>query len=198
MKLGADKPWKTGLAIALMAISLVLALRTFLMPVALPAAQTASTSGTSAAASGQRRRTTVRGRAGAVLVASADPRLRLDLLKASEDVPYTGAERNIFRAEAELPKVVAPPIDPRPNLPPAPPQVYTPPAPPPINLRFFGFSNRPGEPKKVFLAEGDSVYVAGEGEIVARRYKVLHIGNTTVEIQDVVNNRTQTIALTQS
>ena len=38
--------------------------------------------------------------------------------------------------------------------------------------------------------------MAGEGEIVNRRYKVLHIGGNSVEIQDVLNNNVQTIPLT--
>src|SRR5204862_4537206 len=108
----------------------------------------------------------------------------------SEETTYAGAGRNIFRAEADIPKVVAPPVNPHPApvIAQQPQQPVVPPLPP-INLRFFGFSNRPGEPKKVFLSEGDNVYVAAEGDVVARRYKVLHISNSTVEIQDVLNNR---------
>jgi hypothetical protein len=42
------------------------------------------------------------------------------------------------------------------------------------------------------------VFVAGEGEIVDRRYKVIRITNTNVEIQDVVGSGPpQTIPLTQ-
>ena len=37
-------------------------------------------------------------------------------------------------------------------------------------------------------SNGDDVFVAGEGEIVDRRYKVIRITNTSVEIQDVVNS----------
>jgi hypothetical protein len=49
------------------------------------------------------------------------------------------------------------------------------PPPPPINLKFFGFANRPGETKKVFLSQGEDIFIAGEGDIVDRRYRVLHI-----------------------
>jgi hypothetical protein len=63
-----------------------------------------------------------------------------------------------------------------------------PPPPTPIPLKFFGFASKPGEQKKIFLSEGEDVWVAGEGEIVDRRYKVIRIAPTAVEIQDVVNS----------
>lgn len=136
------------------------------------------------------------------LQASLDPRLRLDLLKGSENTEYKGSGRNIFRAEAELPipkpegnglkdqGKVAPP-------PPPPQHVDTgPPPPPPIPLKFFGFANRPGEPRKAFLLQGEDVFVASEGEVVSRRYKVVKINPNSIEIQDLLGNNTQTIPLT--
>jgi hypothetical protein len=65
-------------------------------------------------------------------------------------------------------------------------------------LKFYGFASRPGEPKRIFLKLGEDVFVAGEGEIVDRRYKVIRISPNSVEIQDVVNSGPpQTIPLTQ-
>jgi hypothetical protein len=122
-----------------------------------------------------------------------DPRLRLDLLKQSEDTEYKGAGRNIFRAEAEIPKPVENPV--KAQAPQSPP-VYTPPPPPPINLKFFGFATSIGEPKKIFLGNGDDVFVAGEGDIVNRRYKIMKINSNSVEIEDVLSNNRQTIPLT--
>jgi hypothetical protein len=63
-------------------------------------------------------------------------------------------------------------------------------------LKFFGFASRPGEPKKVFLSEGDEVFVAKEGDIVDRRYKIVQINNTSVMVEDVLNNNRQPIPLT--
>jgi hypothetical protein len=77
-------------------------------------------------------------------------------------------------------------------------QTPTPPPAPPIPLKFYGFASRPGEPKKIFLKLGEDVFVAGEGEIVDRRYKVIRISANAVEIQDVVNSGPpQSIPLTQ-
>ena len=64
-------------------------------------------------------------------------------------------------------------------------------------MKFYGFANSPGEPKKVFLKNGDDVFVAGEGEIVDRRYKVVRISQNAVEILDVLSNNRQSIPLTQ-
>ena len=71
------------------------------------------------------------------------------------------------------------------------------PPPPPITLKFFGFANRPGETRKVFLSQGEDVFVAGEGDIVDRRYRVLHISPTAVDVEDVLNNNRQSLPLTQ-
>lgn len=130
-----------------------------------------------------------------------DPTLQLQLLSASENTKYEGSGRNIFVSQAEA---IPTPIDGRngttdhaKNAPPP----YTPPtqtAPPPINLKFFGFASKPGEPKKIFLSQGEDVFIAGEGEIIDRRYKVVRISPTTVEIQDLVNSGPpQTVQLTQ-
>ena len=125
---------------------------------------------------------------------SLDPTLRYDWLKASEDTKYQGAGRNIFLAQAEIiPQPKASGVTDK--KPPAPPP--GPPPPPPINLKFFGFANKPGEPKRVFLSQGEDVFIAGEGEIVDRRYKILHISPMSVEVEDVLNNNRQSIPLTQ-
>jgi hypothetical protein len=124
-------------------------------------------------------------------VRSLDPTLRYDWLKASEDTKYQGTGRNIFRAQIDIPKpvvsVVRTPI----------PVPQGPPPPPPIMLKFFGFASKPGEPRKIFLSEGEDVFIAGEGDIVDRRYKILRITPISVEIEDVLNNNRQSIPLTQ-
>jgi hypothetical protein len=49
----------------------------------------------------------------------------------------------------------------------------------------------------VFLSQGEDVFVASEGDIVDRRYRVLRISATSVEIEDILNNNRQSIPLTQ-
>jgi hypothetical protein len=126
---------------------------------------------------------------------SLDPTLRYDWLKASEDTEYEGKGRNIFMTQAEIPTPEGSGATDAKNKEEdtGPPQ---PPPPPPINLKFFGFANKPGESKKIFLSEGEDVFIAGEGDVVNRHYKVLHITPTSVEIEDVLNNNRQNIPLT--
>jgi hypothetical protein len=135
-------------------------------------------------------------------VENLDPTLRLDLLASSEQTLYEGNGRNIFVSRADdvvIPTVGSSPVTDKGKT----PVVWTPPvqaAPPAIPLKFYGFASRPGEPKKIFLksASGEDVFVAGEGEIVDRRYKVIRINPTSVEIQDMVySGPPQNLPLTQ-
>jgi hypothetical protein len=127
-----------------------------------------------------------------------DPTLHLQQLAATEQIQYEGSGRNIFVAEAD-PQIPLPAnngtTDHKVDVVWQPPPVA---AAPPIPLKFFGFASHPGEPKRIFLSKGDDVFIAGEGEIVDRRYKVLRISPNSVEMQDVVGSGApQTIPLTQ-
>jgi hypothetical protein len=123
-----------------------------------------------------------------------DPTLKLDLLKSSEDTVYQGTGRNIFKVFVEIPKPVVNPVKPQPIVPQGPPP---PPPPPPIQLTFYGFATPQGGVKRIFLAQGEDVFIAKEGDIVDRRYKVLRISPNAVEILDVLSNNRQSIPLTQ-
>jgi len=127
-----------------------------------------------------------------------DPTLDLNLLAQSEEINYAGNGRNIFVAGSvpTIPKPKRTGVTDRNQQaelhmpPPVPP-------PPPIPLKFFGFANKTGETRRIFLVNGEDVFIAGEGDIVDRRYRVLHISNTAVEMEDVLNNNKQSIPLTQ-
>jgi hypothetical protein len=122
--------------------------------------------------------------------------LKLDALRQIENIEYSGNGRNIFMAQNEpIPQPIAP-VRPQPTPTPTPVNV-TPPPPPPIPLRFFGIANPQGGSRKVLLASGDGdVFVASEGEIVQRRYKIVKVNPNNIEVQDVLNNNVQTIPLT--
>ena len=127
-----------------------------------------------------------------------DPRLRLDLLKSSEDTNYTGTGRNIFRVFVEPPpKMIKSPVMDKDQTAASAPPPYVPPPPPPINLVFYGFATPAGGAKRVFLAKNEDVFIAKEGDIVDRRYKVVRISPNAVEILDVLSNNRQSIPLTQ-
>jgi hypothetical protein len=178
MKTGTDSPVKTGLAI-LLAIVAVFYIARWLIG----SNGTTATTQSSAAQVGKKGQR----------VNSLDPTLRTDLLRDVEDTKYESKGRNIFLLQAELPKVVQSPVVQQ-----QPQQIYQgPPPPPPINVKFFGFANRPGESKRIFLSSGEDIWVAKEGDIVNRRYKVVKINANSVEIEDVLSNNRQSIPLSQ-
>jgi hypothetical protein len=200
VKLGTESRTKTIIAVVLMAGALYIAYRGF-MPQTAP--QSASSTAMNSAAAQQAALATgtqpaarkVAGRNSAVLTQSIDPRLRLDLLTTAQNTKYEGGARNIFAKAAEpppdIPKAITPPINPN-------PQPQGPPQPPPINIKFFGFASRPGDPKQVFLLQNGDIFVAKEGEIVNRRYKIVHINPTSIEVEDMLNNNRQSIPLQQA
>ena len=141
-------------------------------------------------------RRTASGRVVPAVEPRLDPTLDLNLLHRSEEIKYAGNGRNIFvagsvaieklKANGTTDKQAAAIHTPPPILP-----------PPPITLKFFGFANRPGETKKVFLSQGEDIFIAAEGDIVDRRYRVVHISPTAVDVEDVINNNRQSLPLTQ-
>lgn len=152
---------------------------------------------TSATPSKPATRRTASGKTVPVMEPRLDPTLDLKLLSQSEEIKYAGNGRNIF-VPGSVPTIerlrgtgVTDHQSATLNAPPPPPP------PPPITLKFFGFANRPGEAKKVFLSQDTDVFIAGEGDIVDRRYRVLHISPNSVDVEDVLNNNRQSLPLTQ-
>jgi len=139
---------------------------------------------------------------GPVTIASAqdnDPSLNFDALQRSREVKYEAGGRNIFQMEAAKIEAPAAPVRPTPEGPIGPQPTPPPPPPPKIPLVFYGFANKPGEPKRVFLApddRSDRNFVAGLNEIVDRRYKIVQIQNNQIVVEDMLNNNRQPIPLT--
>ena len=118
--------------------------------------------------------------------------MHLNVLEASRRVKYEPG-RNIFRMEEAPPPKVDTPV--RPTNTPLPTPTPTPP-PPPIPLKFYGFQNKSNpDQKQIFLAENDVVFVAKQGDIIDRRYRVVSIQKTSVTIEDVLTNNKQDIQL---
>jgi len=162
-------------------------------PTAAPAA--AQTTSTPAAAKPGVRRT-ASGKMVPVVEPRLDPTLDLNLLSQSEEIKYAGNGRNIFVAgSVPIETVKGNPATDRQSAGFRQPPAIAP--PPPITLKFFGFANRPGETKKVFLSQGEDIFIAAEGDIVDRRYRVLRISATSVDVEDVLNNNRQSLPLTQ-
>jgi hypothetical protein len=188
VKIGIENRTKTIIALALLIVAAVVVVRAFhggeedSSPAPTPAvsaSRLAPDSATGQAAPGATR--TAR-KPPPLLAQTLDPTLRFDLLKSSEDVAYKGTGRDIFRSQAEEPPI------PKPLPPEIHPGAVTPPPPPPIPLKFYGFASRKDGNKRIFLSKGEDIFIAKEGEIVDRRYKIVHIGTNSVEVQDVLTN----------
>jgi hypothetical protein len=132
---------------------------------------------------------------------SLDPTLDESAMLRTESLVYSGTGRNIFSAvyvaPVEIPKIAPParPVETGPIVPAGPPP---PPPPPPINLKFFGVETHANGKKQAFLLSGDDVYLASEGDIVERKYKIVSISTNTVQVEDLSYKNTQTIPLQQN
>jgi hypothetical protein len=191
VKIGAENKKQMRWMIALLAILLLVGIYNFVdfgtssAASPSPASSTPGTQPTKKSSSSSR-----------LADSTLDPRLHIDELAVSQNKKYEAGGRNIFRME-ELKPIektigsVRQPYGPDPLPTPTPP-----PPPPPIPLKFYGFASKPNEPKRIFLADEGEVFVARQGDIVERKYKIVQINNTSVIIEDVLNSNRQTIQVT--
>jgi hypothetical protein len=128
-------------------------------------------------------------------LASLDPTLHPEIMRQAESLEYTGKGRNIFSmlsAPPDIPKPIAPIRQAHVDTGPPPP-----PPPPPINLGFYGYAAEKTGQKQVFLLHGDDIFIASEGDVVDRRYRVVKIGTASVQVEDIPYHNTQTLPLRQ-
>src|SRR5271168_102689 len=130
--------------------------------------------------------------------AQLDPTLRMEAMLVTESLVYSGSGRNIFSASSvpvDIPKPIVPvrtAKTPPPGPPPPPPG---PPPPPPIDLKFFGTATDANGTRRAFLLHGEDVFLASDGDIVQRKYKVVTVSANSVLVEDMANNNRQTLPL---
>jgi hypothetical protein len=141
--------------------------------------------------------------------ATIDPTLRLELIKRLAAVQIEGGSRTIFDFGAapppkqpDPPKIFPkPPTAATPAPPPPPPVSLTPAAPvkpaaPPIRLKFYGFvGGARTKTKRAFFLDGEDIFVAGEGDVIQKRYRVVRIGLNSVVMEDLEFKSEQTLTL---
>jgi hypothetical protein len=138
--------------------------------------------------------------------ASIDPTLRLELLAKLKTVNVESGTRSLFEIGAAPPeaitvkepeKIAIAPKFIGPTMP-KPPEPVPDPKAPPIPLKFYGFVNKTkvGD-KRAFFLDGEDIVIAGEGDTIKKRYKIVRIGVNSAVVEDTEfkSNNQQTLPL---
>ena len=116
-----------------------------------------------------------------------EPRLHTELLERIRKLEYSGTHRNIFVAAPPPPRTGRGAAWRRslserfvgPQLPPPPPPLQVP-------AEFFGYATRPVSGKRVaFFTSGDDVLVVPEGDTFLGRFRLIHIGNDSADVEEI-------------
>lgn len=127
------------------------------------------------------------------LLSVENPQLHKDRIDRARRTEYKSTGRNIFSFIATpQPSTMAHkgnadpgPVwqGPRPPLPDPPPAL-------PANLKFFGYGTVPnGNTRRAFFTDGQDVYVVAEGEVLLNRFRILRVGNASLEFEEVSSGR---------
>jgi hypothetical protein len=139
---------------------------------------------------------------------NVDPTLQMQHLARLGAVKMEGAGRSLFDfGTAPPPKAPDPgkiiPVKPKPvpevkpmETAAAKPAEAVKPQAPPIPLKFYGFVGRGGT-KRAFFLENEDVYVATEGDVLKKRYKVVRINLNSVVMEDTQFQQQQTLPLVE-
>jgi hypothetical protein len=128
-------------------------------------------------------------------IAVENPALKLELLERLKKLQYQGSHRNIFSSVAPPPEsAVPPPVT-------APPPVATlpglsGPAPLVVPASFYGFvTDAQTGMRRAFFMEGENVYIIAVGEMLLGRYRLIQIGNSSVELEETSTGRRATLTM---
>ncbi len=143
---------------------------------------------------------------------TVDPTLRTDLLAKVRAVTFDGVERDLFRfAERKKPRVAGPSAEEvkaaqarmdaaaKPKSPAASKPVSRKPGAPPIKWRYYGFANSSKDARKraFLIGDEDQVFIATEGDVFKKRYRVVRIGVNSIVIEDLQFKDKQSLPLEQ-
>lgn len=124
------------------------------------------------------------------VLAVENPQIRWQELERAQKTEYKSNGRNPFSIIAPpSPEEVARANDEKTH--PSAPVIPPPPPPPtraalPPNLKYFGYGTVPnGTPRRAFVTDGEDTYIVTEGETLLGRYRILKVGNTNLEVQEI-------------
>jgi len=128
-------------------------------------------------------------------IAVENPALKLELLERLKKLQYQGSHRNIFSSVAPPPVSAVPP----PGI--APPPITAPvgpsgPAPLVVPATFYGFvTDAQTGMRRAFFMEGENVYIIAVGEMLLGHYRLVQIGNSSVELEETSTGRRATLTM---
>jgi hypothetical protein len=197
IRLGAENKTKRWIAMIAVSVALTLFAHMVWQMASGPSVPPPPAAGTSAAAPAGMPRTATSGHPAERLESAAalDPTLHPERMAKAENTTYTGTSRNIFSKDSLPPAATAAIEKPVASVRTGPTAPAGPPPPPPIDLKFYGFATASGGRKLIFLSHDDDVFIAGEGDVVDGRYKIVKIDANAVTVEDLSYNDNQTLTL---
>jgi hypothetical protein len=128
-----------------------------------------------------------------------NPQIRWGELKRAQETEYKSNGRNPFSMIAPPPP--EDPHKPKPPVVPVGPVVPIVPEKPtraqaPANLKFFGYGTIPtGSPRRAFITDGEDIFIVSEGDTLLGRYRILKVGNSNLEFQEISSGLPGTMPL---
>jgi len=121
-----------------------------------------------------------------------DADLRLQSLEPSPETTVGEIGRNIFEyGHRPAPPGPVAQVKQEDTAPPPPP-------PPPPPVRFYGFAEGSASGnRRVFLTDGEGVFVAKQGDVILRRYRLTRIGNDSIDIEEISGANRWTVKMEQ-
>ena len=143
---------------------------------------------------------------------TVDPTLQTDLLAKVRAVEFEGIERNLFRFGQRKKLVASPSAEEikqsQERLKKLQAQKAKTikkkrgarkPTAPPIDWKYYGFANsRRDTRKRAFLLDGEEIFVATEGDVFKKRYRIVRIGINSIVIEDMQFKEEQKLPLEES
>jgi hypothetical protein len=118
------------------------------------------------------------------LLSVENPAIRWHEVENARKTEYKSNGRNIFSA------IAPPPPQPK-NLVPDPKIPIVPPTPEPprvapLPVKFFGYGTVPnGTVRRAFFTDGEDVYIVSEGELLMNRFRIIKVGNASLDYEEV-------------
>ena len=125
------------------------------------------------------------------LIGVENPELQGWKVKEARKTEYTTSHRNIFDATPAPPPVDTSKLPPTPTVP-----VQAADQPPALPVKFFGYGSVPASgQRRAFFTNGEDVYIVAEGETLLGQFRVLHIGNTSLDFEVINSGRRGSVVL---